>query len=326
MRSPRLPLALVLASTFLLSGCTVATPSEGDGPTPQPSDIHAAATALETALDRMPAEGGPVSVSFTDVHRADELGAYESGTSPFATAGALGFGQLASIVKLLEGVVPDGALENATATSAGIAPDGVVRFDGVPSPSETFADIAGERSELAGGTLLVRRDDHEIDFDDADFPPQVLAHLNVVWFDDSTIIAGTSRAGVESWVTVGGSTVSSTFPGVAACLGVAVGATVMSADAARASRDVGVATGESGGAPVQTLCVSADDPQAAVDRIAARIDDDADPVSGRSWAELLGDAAVEEAGDGWVRVRTTDGVPDIFFSVLVRGSIGELVD
>lgn len=325
MTSPRLSLALVLASTFLLAGCTASSPSESGSPSPQTGDSDAVSSALETALGRVPVNGGPVSVSFSDVHRADALGAYE-GTGPFATAAGLGFGQLASILMLLDGLVPDGALENATATSAGIAPDGVVRFDGVANPEDALAEVAGERSELSGGTLLVRRDDHEIDFDDPDFPPQALAHLNVVWFDDSTIIAGTTRAGVESWVAVGASTVASAFPGLAACLGDAVGATIMSSDAARTTGDVGMAIGESDGEPVQTLCVSPDDPQAAVDRIAARIEDDADPMSGRSWSELLGDAAVEEAGDGWVRVRTADGVPDIFFSVLAKGGLGGLVD
>lgn len=330
MPSPRVPLAVVLVATFALVGCTAETSDPGD-PTggasvaPDTGETDAVSTPLEAAFERMPVGDGQVSLAVTDVHRAEQLGAYEGGANPFSTAGVLGFGALASVLALLDGVVPDGALENARASSGGVVPDTVVRFDGVANPGEALAEVAGERSELAGGTLLVRRDDYAIDFADTDFPAQALAHLNVLWFDDATIIAGTARANVESWVAPSGATAASAFPGLAACLGDAIGVSITSADLARTSSDVGIGYGESDGALVQTLCVHADDPAAAVDRISENIGG-SDPLSGRAWSELLGDVLIEDAGDGWVRVRSDDGAPNVLFSVLQQGGLGALVD
>lgn len=331
-----MPLALVLIATFALAGCTAAGPTdEGDAPSdPGSTDApDAVSTPLAVALEQMPVDDGErVSLGFSDVHRAAQLGVYESGASPFSSAGLFGFGSLGPYFLLLEGILPDDALENARASSGGVAPDGVVRFDGVADPGASLAEVAGDRSELAGGTLIVRRDDYEIDFNESDFPAQVLANLNVIWFDDSTIITGTARANVERWVTPGAQTAASAFPGLAACLGDAIGATIVSADAARTSGDIGigVAAGESAGeseaTAIQTLCVRSDDPARAVDRITATIANGADPLRGLPWPELLGDAEVDDAGDGWVRVRSDDARPNALVSVLQQGGLGALLD
>lgn len=329
MPSPRMPLALALAAAISLTACTAAAPGGetpgGAGTTEAPAGPDAASSPLEAALERIPVGSGGVSIAVSDVHRAEQLGAYDA-PGPFSTAGVLGFGSLANIFALLHDLVPDGALENATASTGGVAPDSVVRFDGVANASDALAEVAGERTELAGGTLLVRRADHEIDFNDPDFPPQALAHLNVIWFDDTTVIAGTARANVERWVAPTAPTAASAFPGLAACLGDAIGVSAVTADLARTSGDVGIAIDESAGAAVQTLCVQTDDATSAVDRITGTVEDGVDPVTGRAWAELLGDATVDDAGDGWVRVRSSDATPDIFFALMQQGGLGALVD
>jgi hypothetical protein len=331
-----MPLALVLIATFALAGCTAAGPSNGAG---IPSDGEstdapdAVSTPLAAALAQMPvADGEQVSLGFSDVHRAAQLGVYESGASPFSSAGLFGFGSLGPYFLMLEGILPDDALENARASSGGIAPDGVVRFDGVADPGAALAEVSGERSELAGGTLIVRRDDYEIDFNESDFPGQVLANLNVIWFDDDTIITGTARANVERWVAPGAQTAASSFPGLAACLGDAIGATIVSADAARTSGDIGIAIAaaesEGGGetTAVQTLCVRSDNPGSAVDRITETIANGTDPLRGLPWSELLGAATVDDAGAGWVRVSSADARPNALVSVLQQGGLGALVD
>jgi|GEM_PF-2899939 len=333
-------IAAVLVGTLALAGCTAGSPSDDGSATPDadtstPAD-ETTDTALAAALARVPLGDGDFSASFSDMHRAEALGAYDDGASPFRTAGTIGFGPLTSVFLLLEGLVPDGALDDATVTSAGISPDGVIRLDGVPDAEAALAEVTGERSDLDGGTLIVRRDDHEIDFADPDFPPQTLAYLNVIWVDGSTVITGSSRAGVESWVAASGdgaaagdetgATVASALPGIADCLGDAIGATIVSAEVARTAGDIGIGIAESGGDVVNTLCVGVDDPAAAVDRISSRIADGSDPLSGRVWAELLGDVFVEETAAGWVRVRTHTGTPEIFLSLLSKGTLAALVD
>src|SRR5690606_25506137 len=140
-------IAAVLVGTLALAGCTAGSPSDDGSATPDadtstPADETTAGTALAAALARVPLGDGDLSVSFSDMHRADALGAYDDGASPFRTAGTIGFGPLTSVFLLLEGLVPDGALDDATVTSAGISPDGVIRLEGVPDAEAALAEVA----------------------------------------------------------------------------------------------------------------------------------------------------------------------------------------
>src|SRR5690606_9824008 len=128
-------------ATFALVGCTAEPPETGD-PTggasvaPDTGETDAVSTPLEAAFERMPVGDSQESLAVSALHRAEQLGAYEGGANPFSTAGVLGFGAPAKVLALLDGVAPDGALENARASTGGVIPDTVVRFDGVANPGE----------------------------------------------------------------------------------------------------------------------------------------------------------------------------------------------
>lgn len=322
-----------LIGVLVSSGCATASPAPGSSassPSALPGGETASGTALARALAATPASDGAVQrFLFSDLSApaAETVQDWlrDQWETPYGVSAGLGLDDFGVHAAALGDILPSPGVEGSTAVTIGVPPVQASRFTGAPDPASAFADASGERSDLGRGTLLVRRADNEADLDDDEFPPALIARLNVAWYDDSTVIAGTTRAVVEEWAGFdGGSSLATHYAGIADCLGEVSAAAVHSAESVRLSADTGIGIGSvAAGEPMaQTLCIRADDvdaTSAAVeDAIATGTTDTGEPI-----ADLLGTARVDTVG-GWVRVRTSDGTNGVFLQLLSRGELSAI--
>lgn len=329
---------VVLVATAAMTACDSSgrsDPDEPSGPT-EPSastDPTGPPTgSLEHALSVVPGtEENLDLITYTDISAAAELGAYESADSPFATAGQLGYGDLSPLTGQLEPLLPDPATDGSWAVSVGQAPSTAFRFDGVDGSAveEFFAAADGERSELGSGTLLVRRADAETDLQDDLLPPQVLASMNTVWFEDQSLIGSSHQARVSELADRSGDSAgdAAAYQGVSTCLGEVVAAHLQAADIAAAVSHVAVGYAGTEDEPEATLCLRAPD---GAEDLASQLGDafssGNDPRTGQPLTELLGDVTVAVADGGWVQARTSTAEhPDVFLQLVTNTSLGELV-
>lgn len=312
MRARYALIAPALLTLVVLSGCASEPPSSP-------------ASSLDAALAATPVTEASTSYfGFTDFSRldGDTLEEALQGTlgTPLQATGSLGLDVFGSYALLVEDLLPDPAAEGATASSIGVPPNSASRFTGVRDPSAALAHVSAEGVELGEGRLIVRRDDHHTDFNDEEFPPGLVARLNVIWHDDDTVIAGTTRAAVESWATGDAPTLDGHYAGASSCLGEVAAAGLVSADFARTANDVaiGVSSGDEGF--TQTLCIRSENASADIPAIEERIAQGTD-MRGTPLNTLIVGASVEDAGEGWVRVRTDDAASASLAHILMNGDM-----
>ncbi|UFU06660.1 hypothetical protein [Ruania halotolerans] len=310
----------------LAAGTTLAAAAALVACDPGPS-----ADGLSAALETIPAtEENLTMIAWTDVSAVTELGGYDEHPHPFATAGLLGYGGLATIYRQLDpALLPAPGSDDAHVMSLGRPPHTAFRFDGVDGAAvqEFFAGAAGDSSDLDGGTLLVRRGDAETDLDDDLLPPQVINQMNTVWFDDHAFIGSSQQGMVVDLVEGTGERASDAeiYAGVSDCVGEVVAAELHSGEAAAPVTSLAIGFGGDVDEPVTTLCLRTEDPAALVETVRESLGSGTDPVSQRSWQEILGGGEVAEAGD-WVQVQFVDPeLPEAIYRILYSGSLPALL-
>lgn len=318
-RNPALLAGAALASAALLTACSPSDPVEG------------APGSLGDALAAIPAtEANLVMIAYTDVSAATDLGAYEEFPNPFATAGRVGYGGLATTIAQLDpALLPVSDADAASAVWVGEPPNTAFRFDGVDGAAAEgfFADADGERSDLDDGSLLVRRADGEVDLADDFLPPQVLATMNTVWVGESTLIGASAEDSVVSLVEGGDDRAADAevYAGVTDCLGEVVAAELHSGEKVAPATSLAIGFSGTAEEPTSTLCVRSEDPAAMANTVRESLAGGLDPRSGQPWQDLLGEAEVTESGD-WVQVQIVGAeVPDRMFDALHAGSIPALL-
>lgn len=335
MRKGLLLTGPLVVATLLLGGCAPESESPGPDETTRTTRTETtrtettrqpeATTALAAALEATPATDVSVEYfGFTDISALGDGAIVDvlvatTGTG-FQNIPVMGLDAFATNVVLAPELLPSPG-PGASASTIGVPPEHATRMTGVADPASVYAHASGERTDLAGGTLIVRRADFEVDLSDDEFLPSLLARLNVIWYSGDTTITGATRQAVTDWAANDGPSLAEHYAGVAECLGDAVGALVVSADYARTSGDVGIGIGGAPDAAVQTLCLRVEDAEAAVSEIEDRLASDTDDVWRRPLSEIVPDAVVEDAGQGWVRVRTQGGQSDVFSRMLQLGSL-----
>ncbi|HIZ38080.1 MAG TPA: hypothetical protein H9815_20075 [Candidatus Ruania gallistercoris] len=318
-RTPALLAAATLASALMLTACSPGSP------------VEEAPGTLEDALAAIPAtEENLLMIAYTDVSAAAELGAYDDVQHPFATAGALGYGNLApTIAQLDPALLPDADTDDASALWVGQPPNTALRFDGVDGEAAEafFADAEGERSDLDDGSLLVRRADGEVDITDDFLPPQVMATMNTVWVGESTLVGASTEDAVVSLVegTDESAADAEVYAGVTDCLGDVVAAELHSGEPAAPAASLAIGFGGTAEEPLSTLCVRSEDPAAMADTIRESLADGVDPRNGQPWQDMLGETEVTESGD-WVQLQIVDTErPSLILDMLHAGSIPALL-
>ena len=304
-RTPALLAAATLASALMLTACSPGSP------------VEEAPGSLEDALAAIPAtEENLLMIAYTDVSAAAELGAYDDVQHPFATAGALGYGNLApTIAQLDPALLPDADTDDASALWVG------------QPPNTALADAEGERSDLDDGSLLVRRADGEVDITDDFLPPQVMATMNTVWVGESTLVGASTEDAVVSLVegTDESAADAEVYAGVTDCLGDVVAAELHSGEPAAPAASLAIGFGGTAEEPLSTLCVRSEDPAAMADTIRESLADGVDPRNGQPWQDMLGETEVTESGD-WVQLQIVDTErPSLILDMLHAGSIPALL-
>ncbi|SJN39814.1 hypothetical protein FM104_10680 [Microbacterium esteraromaticum] len=328
-------LGVPLLAVVALTGCSPTEPEPTSAPS-APTDQTAgettgeegADTSLAAALAATPASDAAKTLFyFSDLSSPaaasllDWMG--ELSTTPtFRSSALLGMDVFAVVADDLAGMLPAPGTPGATAITISNGADQASRFTGAADPASVFEGAAGERSDLGDGTLLVRRADGELDLAGDEFPAQLGARLNVAWLGADTSISGTTRTTVEQWASMDGTSLAEHYTGIAACLGDVLSAAVLSATSASTGSDVGVGVGpfSDGDAAAQTLCIRTDDPDATIASVKKAAAEGTLP-DGTAISDLLGTPTVEDAGSGWVRLRTADGKPDALMQMMLRDDL-----
>ncbi|SEE80290.1 hypothetical protein [Ruania alba] len=316
MRTSRLLAAgTTIAAAGALAACDPGPPADG----------------LGGALESVPAtEDNLRLIAWTDVSAVTELGGYDEYPHPFATAGLVGYGTLGQLTRQLDpALLPDGGSEGATALWVGEPPYTAFRFDGVDGEAVAgfFAEADGESSDLADGTLLVRRGDAEVDLEDDLLPPQVLSQMNTVWFGERTFVGSTHQTMVADLVegTDESAADAEVYSGVTDCLGDVVAAELHSGDDPAPATSLAIGFSGSTEEPVATLCLRVDDPETMVETVTDQLTSGSDPSTQRPWQDILGEGEVTESGD-WVQVQFVDPEqPDAIYQALYGGALPALM-
>lgn len=287
-------------------------------------------TPLERALAATPANSDSITWwGFTDVAAIHELGGFDKIATPYGQAAMFGYGSLAVYIQSMnDGFLPSESDPAATAVSYGMAPNAVIRLTGVADVDATYGELEGERSDLEGGTLLIRAEDHKIDPSDDTFGAPMIGTFNSIWYDDGTVVAAAAQALVKNAVNDSGDSLrdAEAYQGVADCLGDAVAAQLTSAKFAGTPGNVAIGVRDDDAQGTQVLCVRSDDPEAQAETIRTNLRSGADPTTAQPWSKALDGAEVDTI-DGWVRVTQADGSsPAIFYQMLVKRGLPDLLD
>jgi len=308
---------MALSMTLILTAC-----GGGGGGGSSLSD-----TPLERALAATPANSESTTWwGFTDVAAIQKLGGFDKVTTPYGQASGYGYGSLAQYMRVIGDYLPSGSDPNATAVSYGQPPNTVIRLTGVADVDTTYGKLEGERSDLEGGTLLVRAEDHKIDPADETFGAPIIGAFNTIWYDDDTVVTAGARRPVEDAVGNDGDSMrdAKAYQGVADCLGDAVAAQLASAKFAGAPGNIAIGVRDDG-EPTQVLCVSSDDPGDTAKVVEKNLESGTDKISLQAWSKVLKGAEVDTT-DGWLRVTLTgDESPAIFYQLLVRRGLPGLL-
>ncbi|WP_022917396.1 hypothetical protein [Ruania albidiflava] len=313
---------LVTAAAVAVAGTLASCDGDSDGDS---------LTDLESALAAVPATDENLTlIAWTNISAAVVLGAYEEYPNPFATAGLIGYGGLATAVRQFDpALLPATDTDGSAVVSMGRPPDTAFRIDGVDAAAvdEFFAGADGNESELADGTLLVRREDYAMDPSDDRLPSTVLAQMNTVWFGDSTLIGSSTQPHATSLVQGEGESAAdaAVYAGITDCLGEVLAAELHSGEASSIGVAYGLGYDGTAEDPEVRLCLHADDPEDMAETIRDSLSSGLEPSVQRPWSDVLGPAEVEVSGD-WVQLRLTDPEPaDALYQVVQSQTLSALL-
>ncbi len=317
MRAVRTFAAACAASALLLVAACSPTERGGD---------------LETVLRGIPdTPENAAWVSYANVEAAGELGALDTVDHPMFQVVTSGYGApYVTLSSQAQELLPVPGEPGASAVAVGMPPDTAFQYTGLESGAVQayLTDAQGERSEVEDGTLLQRRGDHEVDLQDETFPPNMVNTANTVWFDNTTFIGSSTRAGALGLAEGASASLadSGLYDGVVDCLDEVVVAFLGSGDQAPGSAQsagIGVRA-DTEDEFTEVLCVRSDEPDELAERLEQEFTDGVNQY-GQPWSTLFDDVQVDSSG-GWARaVVTPAGPAGVLHSALRSGDLAQMV-